>query len=75
MKPTTVRKFTKVCKPESERSTTDIIIIFIIGTGRSVTNHAFLVEAGVDSHTNEQPFQIISHFFNTIFFSFSCFFL
>ena len=35
----------------------------LIGTGNSVTHHAFLIEAGVDSQRNKQPFYIILRVF------------
>ena len=41
----------------------------LIGAGSSVTHHAFLIEAGVDSQRNEQPCYIILRVFNTFVFN------
>ena len=41
----------------------------LIGTGSSVTRHALLIEAGVDSQRNEQPCYIILRVFNTSVFN------
>ena len=51
----------------------------LIGTSRSVTHHAFLVEAGVDLKSlipieMSSLFRLFHTFFNTFFFLFSCFF-
>ena len=42
----------------------------LLGTGSSLTHHAFLIEAGIVSQRNEQPCYIILRVFNTFFFHF-----